>query len=179
MTRSTPARRSRTSLVVAAAATAALLAAGCTSTASAGGSTEPAEISTFAGAQTTYGQSFTYDNGLVVEVKKPVGFVPSEFADGVEGVEGDPVKIRVNIINGTSGEFVPDTVGVTLVSGGEQATQILDPGSNIELTGPTRPLGRADVVAFDLAFLVQDPEDVTVTLTPSLGGYDPVIFTAP
>lgn len=174
MTRSTSARRTA---VVAAAAAAVLLAAGCASTASAGGSGEPAQAATYAGTTTTFGQSFTYANGLVVEVKKPVAFAPSEFADGVEGADGEPVRVRVNLINGTSNEFVPDKLGATVVSGGVEATQILDPGSRIELTGPSRPLGRADVVAFDLAFVVEDPEDVTLTLTPALGGYDPVVYT--
>lgn len=176
MIRSTHSRRPRT--IVVAVAAAALLAAGCTSTASAGGSDEPAEIATYAGTQTTFGKSYTYANGLVVEVKKPTTFVPSEFADGAEGVDGEPVKFRVNIINGTSGEFVPDTLGVSIVSGGQEAVQILDPGSRIELTGPARPMGRSDVVAFDLAFVVQDPDDITLTLSPSLGGYDALVFTA-
>ncbi|MBO3095252.1 hypothetical protein [Cellulomonas dongxiuzhuiae] len=175
MTRSTATRR-RT-IVVSAAAAALLVAAGCTSTASAGGSATPAEIATYAGTQTAFGQSFTYANGLVVEVKKPAAFAPSAYADGVEGSEGEPVRVRVNIINGTSGEFVPDTVGVVVVSGGEEAVQILDPGTGVDLTGPAQPLDRSGVVAFDLAFVVLDPQDVTLTLTPSLIGYDPLVFT--
>ncbi|ADG73075.1 hypothetical protein Cfla_0156 [Cellulomonas flavigena DSM 20109] len=176
MTRSTSVRRTRRTAVVAAAAAAVLLAAGCASTASAGGSDEPAQAATYAGTTTTFGESYTYANGLVVEVKAPAAFVPSEGAD-VAGAEGEAVRVRVNLINGTSNEFVPDKLGVTVVSGGVEATQILDPGSRIELTGPSRPLGRADVVAFDLAFVVEDPEDVTLTLTPALGGYDPVVYT--
>lgn len=173
MTRTTPTRR-RTALTAAVLA-ATLLAAGCTSTASAGGSEEPAEIATYAGAQVRFGESFTYANGLVIEVKKPVPFVPTESAEGLEGVEGDPVKVRINIINGSSVEYVPDTLGVTIVSAGQPAVQIIDPGSQIELTGPSAPLGRSGVVAFDLAFLVQDPQDITLSLVPSLGGYDPLV----
>lgn len=178
MTRSTSVRRSRRTAVVAAAAAAAvLLAAGCASTASAGGSKEPAQAATYAGTTTTFGESYTYANGLVVEVKKPVRFTPSEGADGIDGTEGEPVRVRVNLINGTSNEFVPDKVGVSIESAGVQATQIHDPGSRIELTGPSRSLGRSDVVAFDLAFVVADLDDLTLTLTPALAGYDPVVYT--
>lgn len=178
MTRSTSVRRSRRTAVVAAAAAAAvLLAAGCASTASAGGSKEPAQAATYAGTTTTFGESYTYANGLVVEVKKPVLFTPSEGADGIDGTEGEPVRVRVNLINGTSNEFVPDKVGVSIESAGVQATQIHDPGSRIELTGPSRSLGRTDVVAFDLAFVVADLDDLTLTLTPALAGYDPVVYT--
>ncbi|GIG41357.1 hypothetical protein Cph01nite_31190 [Cellulomonas phragmiteti] len=162
---------------MAAAAAALLAAAGCTSTASAGGSTEPAEIATYAGGQTSFGESFTYANGLVIEVKKPVPFVPTAQAEGLEAADGQPVKVRISIINGSSVEYVPDTLGVTIVSGGKQAEQIIDPGSRIELTGPSRALGRSGVVAFDLAFVVEDPEDLTLSLVPSLGGYDPMVLT--
>ncbi|MCC2315035.1 hypothetical protein [Cellulomonas xiejunii] len=177
MTSSTPARR-RT-VVVAVAAAALLAAAACTSTASAGGSDKPAERTTYKGGETTFGQSFAYSNGLAVEVEKPSAFVPSASADGAEGVDGEPVKVRVYVVNGTSGEFVPNTLEVTVVSDGEEAAQILDPGSRVELTGPGHALGRADVVAFDLAFVVQDPDDVTLTLVPAIAGYEPLVFTAP
>ena len=177
MTRSTSVRRPRRSAVVAAAAAAVLLAAGCASTATAGGSDEPAQAATYAGTTTTFGQSFTYANGLVVEVRKPSAYTPSEGADGVGDADGEPVRVRVNVINGTSNDFVPDKLGVTVLSGGVEATQIHDPAAGVELTGPSRPLGRTDVVAFDLAFVVADPEDVTLTLTPALAGYDPVVYT--
>jgi len=176
VTSSTPVRRRRT-IVVAVAAAALLAAAGCTSTASAGGSAEPAEVTTYAGGSTTFGESFAYDNGLVVEVEKPSAFVPSQSADGVEDVDGKPVKVRVYIVNGTSRDYVPNTLEVTVVSDGEDGAQILDPASRVELTGPGLALAPGDVTAFDLAFVVQDPADVTLTLNPAIAGYEPLTFT--
>lgn len=180
MIRSTTPRRSTRarSTLAAAVAVVALLAAGCTSTANAEGSDEPAQAATFAGGTTTFGQTFTYPNGLVIEAKKPVTFTPSEQAEGLEGLEGEPVKVRINIINGSSVDYTPDKLGVTIESAGEQAVQIIDPGAQIELTGPGAPLGRSGVVAFDLAFVVQDPTDITLTLVPALGGYEPLVLTS-
>ena len=179
MTRTTTTHRTHRRTWAALAAGVALAVAGCSASASAEGGDEPAAIATYAGAEVAFGESFTYGNGLVVEVRKPVTFTPSETADGVEGVDGTPVRLRVNVINGSSQDFVPDGIGVTLESGGEEAPQILDPGQRIELTGPQRTLTRGDVAAFDLAFVVADPDDLTVTLVPALAGYDPLVVTAP
>ena len=99
--------------------------------------------------------------------------------DVAEASDTTPVRLRVNVINGSSQDFVPDGIGVTLESGVEEAPQILDPGQRIELTGPQRTLTRGDVAAFDLAFVVADPDDLTVTLVPALAGYDPLVVTAP
>lgn len=176
MTRTIPVRRTWAAMAAAAAAVA--LVAGCSATASADGSDEPAASATYEGGTVAYGESWTYANGLVLEVKKPVGFAPSAQADGVEGVEGDPVKLRVNVINGSSVDFDPSTIGVAVESAGVEATQVLDPISRIELTGPARPLTRGDVAAFDLAFVVADADDITVTLTPALSGYEPLVVSA-
>lgn len=177
MTRTTSVRR-RTWVALAAAVALAVTAAGCSSSANADGSDEPAEIATYAGATVAFGESYTYGNGLVVEVRKPALFAPSAQADGVTDGEGEPVRIRVNVINGSSAEFDPSTIGVTVESAGAVAAQVLDPAQRIELTGPARVLTRGDVVAFDLAFVVPDPEDVTVSLTPALAGYDPLVVSA-
>lgn len=177
MTSTIPARRRRTvTAVTAAALTVLIAAAGCSASASAENN-ENADVVTYKGAQATFGESYTYADGLVVEVKKPSKFVPSEQAEGLEGVEGEAVKVRISIINGTDLEYVPNTLGVTLVSGGVEATQIIDPASRVELTGPNRPVNSAGVVVFDLAFVVQDTEDLTLTLTPALSGYEPLVYT--
>ncbi|UZN03544.1 hypothetical protein [Cellulomonas sp. S1-8] len=176
MTSSSPTRR-RTFAVVAAAAAGVLLAAGCTSAASADNNATPDSV-VYEGGQTGFGQSFTYADGLIVEVKKPVEFTPTLQAEGLDGVEGDTVKVRISIINGTDEEFTPDTLGVTVTSDGQEAVQIIDPGSRIDLTGPAHPLDRSGVAAFDLAFVVADVDDVTLSLVPALLGYDPLVVTA-
>lgn len=180
MTSSSTARRSRrtTTVVLGAAVAAALLAAaGCSSSASAEGAVET-EASTYAGGHVAFGTSHTYGNGLVVEVKKPARYAPTDLAEGVDDAEGDVVRLRVNVINGSSQEFTPDTVGVHVESAGQPGAPVIDPGASIALTGPDRPLSRGGVVAFDLAFVVADADDVTVTLDPALAGYEPLVFTA-
>jgi len=154
---------------------AVLVAAGCTSTASAEGGDESAVV-TYPGAEVTFGTPFKYDDGLFLQVRQPARFTPTAQAEWDRQVEGVPVRIHFTVTNGTRGDFTPHTLDATVVSGGQEALPILDPGSQIGLTGPSTTLRTAGVANFDLAFLVQDHRDVTLTVVPALGGYDPLVL---
>lgn len=169
-------RRHTAAVVSVAAAVALLVAAGCTSTASAQGQ-EPAAATTLAGAQVTFGTPYEYGNGLFLQVKSPLTFAPTDQAEGVDEAAGQPVRIRFTITNGTRQEFTPHTLSATVVSGGQESTQIIDPGLQIDLTGPGATLRPAGVISFDLAFVVADTSDVTLTVVPALGGYEPLVLT--
>ncbi|GIG41358.1 hypothetical protein [Cellulomonas phragmiteti] len=171
------ARRPRRVVALAVGAAAALVAAaGCASAAGAEGN-EPTAVMTYEGAQTSFGKPFKYGNGLFLQIKEPVAFTPTSQAEGVDEVEGQPVRIRITVTNGTRGQYTAHTFSATVESGGVPATQIIDPGSQIDLTGPSTELGPANVVTFDLAYVVADPRDITMTVVPALGGYDPLVLT--
>lgn len=171
------ARRSPRAIAVGAGVVAVLLAAGACSSATAEENSGPTAATVYTGAQQPFGAPFEYANGLFLQVKSPVGFEPTSQAEPWDEGAGQPVRIRFTITNGTRGEFTPHTLSATAVSGGVEATPIVDPGSQIGVTGPSVALRTANVANFDLAFLVQDPNDVTLTVLPALGGYEPLVLT--
>ncbi|UZN03547.1 hypothetical protein [Cellulomonas sp. S1-8] len=168
--------RTRATAAVALAAAALLVASGCAATANAESGT-PDAAATHAGAELTFGTPFEYADGLFVQVKQPARFTPTAQAEWDRSVEGVPVRIRLTITNGTREEYIAHTLSATVESGGQAAAQIVDPGTQIDLTGPSLTLTTAGVVNFDLAFVVQDPSDVTLTVVPALGGYEPLVLT--
>ena len=137
-----------------------------------------APLADYEGGQRTFGQAYEYGNGLFVQIKAPVEFEPTEQTVGLGG-EGVPVKIRVSITNGSRTDYKPHTLSATAVSGGVEATPLTDATAQIEVTGPSVEVRPAGVVAFDLAFLVADPSDVTLTVIPAIGGYQPVVYSTP
>lgn len=173
--RATAPRRRVQAAALAALAALTLVAAGCSTPASAEGS-EQTPLADYEGGQRTFGQAYEYGNGLFVQIKTPVEFEPTEQTVGLGG-EGVPVKIRVSITNGSRTDYKPHTLSATAVSGGVEATPLTDATAQIEVTGPSVEIRPAGVVAFDLAFLVADPSDVTLTVIPAIGGYQPVVYS--
>ncbi len=173
---STTRRRSVSRLAVALAAGAALALAGCATTASAGGST-PGSGGTQEGGQTVFGEPFTYDDGLSVQVDTPARFTPTPRAEWERGADDVVVRVKVTVSNGSPAAYSPDTFSASAVSAGTDAALVLDSASRIDLTGPAVTVEPAEEVSFHLAFAVQDPDDVTVTVEPALGGYEPVVIS--
>lgn len=161
--------------VAALAAAVALVAAGCTSAASAE-EAEPTAAATHEGGQVPFGRPFEYADGLFLQIKSPLVFTPTSQAEGIDEAQGEPVRIRFTITNGTRQAYTPHTLSASVVSDGVTATQVIDPGLQIGLTGPSTELRTANVVSFDLAFVVADPDDVTLTVVPALGGYEPLVL---
>ncbi|SFK45916.1 hypothetical protein [Cellulomonas sp. KH9] len=172
----TAARPHRVRRVAAALGAAVLLAAsGCAAGASADAG--PTTVAPHPGAEVTFGTPHEYADGLVVEVTAPARFTPTARAEWDRSVQGLPVRVRVTITNGTGADFRPNTLSAVGVSAGQDALAIVDPGSQIEETGPDSPVAAGESVAFSLAFLVQDPADVGLTVEPALGGYGPLVLT--
>ncbi|WP_155378667.1 hypothetical protein [Cellulomonas sp. JZ18] len=149
--------------------------AACTSSAEAGEAATPTAEVTQAGSTVPFGRPYQYGDGLFVLVKEPQEFEPSREAQGVD--EGVPVRVRVQVTNGTRRSYTPSTLEATAMSGGAQATQVVDLTREIDAAGPYVTLDPGQTVSFDLAFAVADPDDVTVTVAPALGGYEPLVVT--
>ncbi|MBO0919319.1 hypothetical protein J1G42_00570 [Cellulomonas sp. zg-ZUI222] len=162
-------------VVVGLAAATLLVAPGCAAGASADAG--PTTATAHAGAEVTFGTPFEYADGLLVDVTAPARFTPTAQAEWDRAVPGVLVRVRVSITNGTDAEFRPNTLIATAVSGGQDAVAVLDPGSQIGQTGPDAAVPAGGSVAFPLAFLVQDPADVRLTVEPALGGYEPLVLT--
>lgn len=169
-------RASRAAAVAVLVVAALLTGAGCAATASAEVG-EPAPQVTHPGGEISFGSAYEYADGLFLQVKDPVKFTPTAQAEWDREVDGVPVRIAVSVTNGTRDDFTPHALTAVVVSDGVEAEPILDPGLQIGLTGPSVRLRPAGVAKFELAFLVADPDDVTLTVVPALGGYDPIVVT--
>ncbi|QCB94878.1 hypothetical protein [Cellulomonas shaoxiangyii] len=162
---------------VAGAALVALLASGCASTAGAADAAQTATAGpTHPGATVPFGRPFEYADGLFVSVKAPQEFEPSPEAEGLAG-GGVPVRLRVQVTNGTAEPYSPSTLSATAVSAGVEASPVWDVPLAIDTAGPYVTLDPAGTVAFDIAFAVADPSDLQITVLPALGGYDPLVVT--
>ena len=154
---------------------AALLLGGCAGGASAQDG-EPGPAAVQEGGTVRFGTPFIYDDGLFVEVRDPQTFTPGLEAEP-SGVEGVPVRIRVKLTNGTRQPFTPDPLEASVLSRGQPAVQIEDPEIQMGLTGPGIELRSAGTASFELGFVVADPDDITLTIVPDIGGYEPLVVT--
>lgn len=166
--------RARTA-AVGAGLVALLALTGCASTAEADDAGTASAAATQTGSTVTFGRPFEYANGLFVTVKAPQEFEPSAEADGVDA--GVPVRVRVQVTNGTHEPYTPSTLSATAVSAGVEATPVWDAAREVDTAGPYVTLDPGGTVSFDLGFAVADPSDLQVSLVPALGGYDPLVVT--
>ncbi len=169
------ARRGRVAAVATALAAVLALASACASTATAGESETPTGTATQAGSTVSFGRPFEYADGLFVTVKAPQQFEPSGEAEGAEA--GVPIRVRVQVTNGTRHPYTPSTLSATAVSAGVPATPVSDAAREVDTAGPYVTLDPGGTVSFDLGFAVADPSDLRIELLPALGGYDALVVT--
>ena len=117
------------------------------------------------------GETFEYDDGLVVSVSGPELFMPS--ATATMGPEPNYISFTVTVVNGTETEFSPLDVTVTVASGGGQGGDVLDPDSGIG--APEEAIAPGEEASWELAFGVLDGEDVAVSVQPGIDR-EPVTF---
>lgn len=161
------------------AATAALAAtvalAGCTSEPTAITTTPAAATSSSAAAAApvdtpseepsdqvaSFGQTFTYQDGLEISVSDKGKFTPSAYASGGEG-QNLHEKFRVTVTNGTDAVYDPSLLSVAVNSGGEDGDQVFDTGLDGSPTGKVRP-GKS--ISYDVGFGIADRGDITLTVS--------------
>ena len=166
-------------------AAAGLLLTGCsgtggTVTATGGGqgsgsaSPSPADASSSA-ANPTFGQTYSYDDGLKVTVSRPKKVTPSDSAVATRQWPAY-VSFTVTLTNGTKQNYDPTLFTTSLQSGTTEGGQVFDSAQGIE-GAPTTPLLPGRQLRFSLGYGVQDPSDLVLQVTP---GFDrqPVIFTS-
>lgn len=122
----------------------------------------------------TFGQAYTWDDGLSLTIGAPEPFTPSEYAAGItDGATN--VKFTVTIVNGTDKNFEPAATYLTVQSGNTEASQIFD-SENGAGTGPSTALLPGREATFSVGFSVADPADIV--MDASVGwDYDSVIYT--
>jgi hypothetical protein len=120
-----------------------------------------------------FGEPAQYDDGVSVTVTEPKDFTPSRNAQ--VGVEPEFVTFEVMIANGSEAPVAPRRLAITVESAGQQVGQVIDRRKGV--SGPPRQrVAPGDELAWDVAFGVIDPTDVTVELQLGLDT-DPVVVS--
>lgn len=113
----------------------------------------------------TWGETFTYDNGLQLSVAQPTDYKPTEFAAGGEGFTKF-VVVEVTIKNGTSDAFSPALMTVNCSSGGKAGDALFDGEvGGAEMSAADLLPGQS--LTFKAAFGVENEQDITFDIRPS------------
>lgn len=130
-----------------------------------------------------FGDTFTYENGLVMTVSAPTSFTPSEW-NTVDGAT-DYLRFDVTIVNGTPTVYDPSTFMASLQNGNVEAEQIFD--SNAGLGGsPSTDILPGRETTFPIGFAITYPGDLVLEATAGWQdaegdyvSYDKAYFTSP
>lgn len=108
----------------------------------------------------TFGDTYTWDNGLAVTISEPETYEPSEYAAGT--VEGqDNVTLEITVTNDTTEDVESSMFMITVSSGGSEASEIFDTEGGIEF--PTSTILPGKSLTWNVAYSVADTNDIQVT----------------
>jgi hypothetical protein len=121
-----------------------------------------------------FGESATFDDGLVINVSKPKVFKPSEYAafDKAKAY----VKFTITVVNRTGKTFDPTGVYATVQSANEEASTVFDSDKNIG-GGPSTKLLKNREAKWVIGFGVQNPKDLVMEISPGAFEYDDILYT--
>lgn len=159
-------------LVLFVSCVAAISSTGTTGNPTSGNNRPPQESASPAPAiNPSFGETFTYENGLQVTIEAPVPFTPSETASAEEFAAY--VRFTVTIVNGSAenyeGPFIT-TVQSTNIEGGEvfdSAQGLEGPPSTVVLPGRE--------AQFDIGYGIADPADIVMEVRAGFS-YESVIY---
>lgn len=123
----------------------------------------------------TFGQAFTWKDGLSVKVSRPKTFEPGEYAAGAKG--GTAVRFTFTVVNNTDKPYDPSLFYATLQSGNAESEQIFDSENDLEGSPQTKLLPKREA-KFDLGFSAKNPKDLVLEVSPDAGiEYQSALFT--
>jgi hypothetical protein len=127
--------------------------------------------------QLTFGQSFTYDDGMMVTIDSPTRYQPSSSAFIAGGETARSVAVKVTVVNGTAKPLDLIGVSVQATAGDQVAEQVFDSAKGIG-GSPSQTLSPGQRQTFTVAFGLPSAEsaDLRVQVNPSLFGYQPVFY---
>lgn len=135
---------------------------------------ESASATTAESANSTFGQAFTFKNGLAVGVSPPAPYTPSTSAS-TSNPEGQFVSFTVTIVNGSPDNYDPVLFTASLQSGNAEAEKVYDSANGVG-SAPTTTVLPSRESQFTIAFEVTDPTDLVLQVSPGLE-YRDAIFT--
>lgn len=138
-------------------------------------SAEPAEEESPAEDDMTvkFGESFAYEDKVVILVSAPKKYTPSDTA--AVGNGKNHVVFTVTLKNGSAKPYDPSLFSATAVSGEAEAEQIFDSAKNVGGSPDTKVLPGKRVV-FKIAFTVKNPKDITMEASPGFE-YENALYT--
>lgn len=117
-------------------------------------------------SQPTFGDTYTWNDGVAVTVGKPQSFTPtaSAYVDD-EALRAQAYAFDVTVENG-SGEPV-DSMETSLQasSGGAQSGMVFDSAAGIDT--PTVSIQPGKSLSFTVVFTLKDPEDINMDVSPT------------
>ncbi|HSK61745.1 MAG TPA: hypothetical protein VK935_22105 [Actinomycetospora sp.] len=120
----------------------------------------------------SFGQTFSYADGLAVTVDAPTTYDPSSYAAGNTNPYAYSVTVRVT--NNTGAAFDPTLLQVMMTTGGAPASQIFDGESGLPPQSQLQP-GRS--LTYEVAFsTTADSGEAQVDVVPSFS-HDHAVFT--
>lgn len=122
----------------------------------------------------TFGQAFSWEDGLSLSVGKPSTYKPSEWAIGTDKFK-HYVVFDVRVVNKTGKPWDPSLITESIQSSNQEGEQIYDTGTLGDEPSTTLLNGRE--VKFRIAFAVPDPKDLVLEISPDFD-HDPAIFTS-
>ena len=122
----------------------------------------------------TFGESATFDDGLVLNVSKPKVFKPSEYAatDKAKAY----VKFTITLVNKTDATFDPAMVYATVQSANVEASTVYDSENGLD-GGPNTKLLKGREAKWQVAFGVEDPKDLVMEINPGAFDYADILYT--
>lgn len=113
----------------------------------------------------TFGQTWTWDDGLAITVSAPTEYAATEYAAGT--VDGQSnIAFTVTVTNGTDEDISALFMTVQVVSGGKEGSQIFDTEGGSDI--PTADILPGETLSWTQAFSVVDPADIRVSVENSL-----------
>lgn len=124
--------------------------------------------------QTSFGQSFTYEDGTTITVTVPAPYQPSSSA-AIGAGSARTVAMKVTVTNGTAKPLNLAGVNIQAAAGDQAAERVFDTAKGVGFAGQTLPPGKRQT--FTVAFGLPDgSSELRVQANPSWFGYEPVFF---
>lgn len=136
--------------------------------------TPAAEATTEAATNPVFGDSYAWDDGLKITVSAPTEVAPSKYAAGVTAGWTN-LAWTITIENGTSENYDPSMIYITVAAGGQEGTEIYD----TDWTGaPTSTILPGNTLSWAVAYSVADAASVQLSVEDVLAmDKNEVIFT--
>ena len=112
----------------------------------------------------TFGDTYTWPDGLSITISQPEEFTPSEYMGDIYDLEaGTPIKFTVTATNGTDEDLEAFGIDTQMSSGGKQSEAIFDSEAGIDM--PTVTILPGNSLEWNIGFIVADPADMQLSVS--------------